>query len=116
MLMALHPDVQEHARAEIDQVLENRHLPHVGDPHLLPQIGDLPRFQYLLAVLKEVLRWAPVGNLLLPHRVIQDDEYLGYRIPKDTTIIANVWSVTFICNLTNLKCLIKLSHWQGNYA
>ncbi|TFK33997.1 cytochrome P450 [Crucibulum laeve] len=33
-------------------------------------------------------------NLLaLPHCVTQDDEYLGYRIPKGSTIVANIWKI-----------------------
>ena len=27
----------------------------------------------------------------IPHRVIEDDFYAGYYIPKDTIVIANVW-------------------------
>lgn len=27
----------------------------------------------------------------LPHRVLKEDEYLGYRIPRSSTIIANIW-------------------------
>ncbi|TFK41710.1 cytochrome P450 [Crucibulum laeve] len=83
-LMALHPEVQRKAQIEIDDIIGVDQLP---DP---PKLGKLP---YLAAVLKEVLRFAPVGNIALPHRVIVDDEYAGYRIPKDATIIANVWAI-----------------------
>jgi len=80
--MALYPEVQSKVQAEVDAVVGREHL-------LYP--SDLGHLTYLLAVLKEVLRFAPVGNLALPHKVTQDDEYNGYRIPKDTTIMANVW-------------------------
>lgn len=53
-LMALHPDVQRKAQAEVDSV--------VG-PHGTPRCGDNTKLVYLLAVLKEVLRYAPVANL-----------------------------------------------------
>ncbi|KIJ96180.1 hypothetical protein K443DRAFT_293866 [Laccaria amethystina LaAM-08-1] len=84
LLMSLHPEVERRAQAELDTILGAEHLPTPSDIEHLP---------YLHAILKEVLRYAPVGNLALPHRVIEDDEYMGYRIPKDTTVIANVWAV-----------------------
>jgi hypothetical protein len=101
LLMALHPDVQRRIQTELDDVIGCDHLPHPSDLNHLP---------YLMAVLKEVLRYAPIANLgawinhcptssphsiisptALPHKVIDEDEYQGYRIPKDATIIANVW-------------------------
>jgi hypothetical protein len=81
-LMALYPEVQDKAQAEVDTFVGCEDLPHPS---------DLGRLTYMLAVLNEVLRFSPVANLALPHKVTQDDEYHGYRIPKDTTIIANVW-------------------------
>jgi hypothetical protein len=81
-LMALYPEVQEKAQAELDNVVGYEHLPHPS---------NLGRLTYMSAVLSEVLRFAPVANLALPHKVTQDDEYHGYRIPKETTIIANIW-------------------------
>lgn len=80
--MALYPKVQDKIKVEMDRVVGPKHLPHPS---------NLGRLIYLSAVMKEVLRFAPVGNLALPHKVIQDDEYNGYRIPKDTTVVANVW-------------------------
>ncbi len=32
-----------------------------------------------------------IGLLGLPHSVTEDDEYLGYRIPAGSTVIANIW-------------------------
>ncbi|KAJ7859776.1 cytochrome P450 [Mycena olivaceomarginata] len=84
MLMALHPSVQHRARDEIDSIVGLGRVPRVAD------VGRLP---YLLAVSKEVMRYAPVANLALPHQVTQDDSYAGYRIPAGTTIVPNVWAV-----------------------
>jgi cytochrome P450 len=80
--MALYPNVQEKVRTELDALVGHDNLPHPSD------LGGLT---YLSAVVKEVLRFAPVANLGLPHKVIQDDEYNGYAIPKDTIIMANIW-------------------------
>lgn len=52
--MALYPDVQSRVQAELDTT--------VGRDNL-PQASDLAHFSYLTAVLKEVLRYAPVANL-----------------------------------------------------
>ena len=52
--MTLYPDVQRKAQAEIDQIVGNSRLPNFSDE------GGLP---YVQAVLKETLRWHPVGPL-----------------------------------------------------
>ena len=52
--MTLYPDVQRKAQAEIDQVVGNSRLPNFSDEGALP---------YVQAVLKETLRWHPVGPL-----------------------------------------------------
>ncbi|KAK7054002.1 cytochrome P450 [Favolaschia claudopus] len=82
MLMALHPTIQDQARDEIDA--------NIGR---LPRVSDLDRLPFLRAVLKEVMRFAPVGNLALPHQATQDDVYGGYRIPAGSTVIPNVWAI-----------------------
>ncbi|KAJ6591168.1 cytochrome P450 [Mycena vulgaris] len=85
LLMSLYPDVQKRAQVEIDQVIGRDRLLTIDDQKSLP---------YLTAVLKEILRWAPVAPLGLKHRVTKDDTYDGYLIPKGTTIIANIWAIT----------------------
>ncbi|KAJ7710621.1 cytochrome P450 [Mycena rosella] len=82
MLMALHPVVQERAQAEIDSVLGGA-----------PRVADVSRLPYLLAVMKEVMRYAPVANMALPHQATHDDTYAGYRIPKGCTVVPNVWAI-----------------------
>ncbi|PFH47463.1 hypothetical protein AMATHDRAFT_67716 [Amanita thiersii Skay4041] len=87
LLMALYPDVQQKAQAEIDEMLGD------GDKSAMPHPSKLDCLTYLNAVLKEVLRYAPIANLALPHRASEEDVYNGYLIPKDTTIVANVWAI-----------------------
>ncbi|OBZ74683.1 O-methylsterigmatocystin oxidoreductase [Grifola frondosa] len=43
---------------------------------------------YMNALILEVLRWIPVGTLI-SRRVLEDDEYGGFLIPKGATILAN---------------------------
>ncbi|KAK1140890.1 hypothetical protein N8T08_009763 [Aspergillus melleus] len=82
LAMALHPEVQRKAQAELDQVVGYRMA--VPDDR-----KDLP---YLEAVIKEVLRWNPVAPLGVPHTTTEDDLYEGYRIPEGATVIPNIWA------------------------
>lgn len=54
MAMALHPEVQAKAQAEIDKVIGNERLPRVEDKESLP---------YVSAVMQEVFRWHPAVKL-----------------------------------------------------
>ena len=74
--MAMFPDVQRKARAELDATVGAERLPEIED--------DLP---YIHAVVMESLRWIPTVPLGVPHRVTTDDEFRGYRIPKGSMII-----------------------------
>ncbi|KAJ7149440.1 cytochrome P450 [Mycena crocata] len=82
MLMALHHCVQERAQRDIDA--------NIDGP---PRVADVYRAPYLIAVLKELMRYAPVANLALPHQATEEDTYAGYRIPAGATVIPNVWAV-----------------------
>ena len=76
--MALYPDVQKKAQAELYRL--------VG-PARLPEYDDLENMPYLRAVLMETVRWMPVAPFGVPHRGIADDEYRGYHIPKGSVMI-----------------------------
>ncbi|KAL2838959.1 cytochrome P450 [Aspergillus pseudoustus] len=83
--MLLFPDVQRKAQEEIDRV--------VG-PGRLPVMDDLADLQYIRACMKETLRWMPTTILgAVPHAVTQDDEYMGYFIPKGAGVMNNVWGI-----------------------
>ena len=107
--MITHPEVQRKAQAEIDMVVGSDRFPTFDDQVRLP---------YVDAVMKEVLRWRPIGplgkfvvhqshgtvHLLvifkrlitnyppgIPHVCTEDDYYKGYFIPKGSSVIANIW-------------------------
>lgn len=80
--MAMYPDVQTKAQAELDRVVGRTRLPDFDDRESLP---------YINAVVKELTRWNVVAPMGLPHAALEDDEYNGYFIPKRTIVIANVW-------------------------
>ncbi|TCD70336.1 hypothetical protein EIP91_003965 [Steccherinum ochraceum] len=78
LAMAMYPEVQRKAHAELDRV--------VGSTRL-PDSDDLPQLPYLRAIFLEVLRWFPVTPFGVPHVNTAEDTYEGYHIPKDTLII-----------------------------
>jgi len=82
--MVLHPDVQHRAQNELDTLLGNDHLPSFEDRILLPFID---------ALVFEIFRWNVVTPLGFPHMVTEDDEYLGYQIPKGATVFGNMWAI-----------------------
>ncbi|KAK4149476.1 O-methylsterigmatocystin oxidoreductase [Chaetomidium leptoderma] len=83
--MVLYPDAQRKAQAAIDLVCGDRY----------PDIDDMnkPEAQYIRSCVKESLRWMPTAVLGIPHAVIRDDEYMGYKIPKGASVVYNVWAV-----------------------
>lgn len=82
--MVLFPSVQKQAQQELDRVCGDERLPNLDD------IDDLP---YIRACVKEALRWMPTAILGVPHKVIQDDEYMGYCIPAGASVMCNVWAI-----------------------
>jgi Cytochrome P450 len=98
--MALYPEAQKKAQAEIDAVI---------GPNRLPEFHDRPSLPYINAVVKETSRWnlaAPLGRPFIiiiftiltsskgiPHMSMMDDVYNGFYIPKGTVMIANAWLV-----------------------
>lgn len=79
--MMIFPEIIKVAQAEIDKVCGDR----------MPDLNDVPNLPYIRALSKESLRWMPGFFMGVPHAVTQDDTYMGYRIPKDATVILNVW-------------------------
>ncbi|EDR09903.1 uncharacterized protein LACBIDRAFT_189790 [Laccaria bicolor S238N-H82] len=84
LAMAMHPDIQRKAQAEIDAVVGQDRLPNFSDQAKLP---------YVNAVVQETLRWHPIFPKGVPHMSTEDDEYDGYFIPKGTIVMGNVWTI-----------------------
>ncbi|KAI0061729.1 cytochrome P450 [Artomyces pyxidatus] len=81
LAMITHPQTQERAQRELDEVIGRERL---------PEFDDRPRLPYLSGLVKEVLRWKAVAPLGAPHSTTADDEYRGMFIPKGTTVLANL--------------------------
>jgi hypothetical protein len=73
---------QKKAQDDIDRVTGGARLPIFADQTSL---------HYISSIVWECLRWNPVAPMAVPHCVTEDDEYNGYRIPKGSTSLANVW-------------------------
>jgi cytochrome P450 len=76
--MAMFPEVQKKAQAELDAVIGRERLPDFNDYDSLP---------YINAVVKETLRWQPVlpvGELLFlgdeTHVIVQPALHKGFPI------------------------------------
>ena len=89
--MSLYPEVQRKAQEELDCV--------VG-PNRLPDFGDYEELVYIRAIVMEVMRWIVVVPLGAHHRVIRDDEYKGFFIPKGTMVSA--------------VSTIRITHWSDD--
>lgn len=81
LMLTRNPDVQKRAHDEIMRVVGPDRLPGLQDRESLP---------YLDCVIQEVFRFNPPIPLVT-HSNAKEDEYLGYRIPQKTWILANVW-------------------------
>lgn len=78
IIFMYHPEILRKAQAHVDA--------HVGR-NRLPSFDDVPSMPYITAMIREAFRWHTVAPIAIPHSVTQDDEYLGYHIPKGTTVI-----------------------------
>ena len=80
--LAKYPEVQEKLQQEIDRVIGERP----------PAIHDRTSLTYAEAVVIEVCRYATLVPLGLPHSTIEECEIIGYRIPKNTIVLGNLYS------------------------
>lgn len=95
--MVFHPAEQRAAQAAIDCVCSGR----------LPSCADMDALPHIHALVREVIRWKPVGPLSmlclpstpmdvadhsvdLPHMCTQDDVYRGWYIPRGAVVFANL--------------------------
>ncbi|ESK98378.1 cytochrome p450 [Moniliophthora roreri MCA 2997] len=84
LFMISHPHVLKKLREEIDSVVGDGRMP------TFENLGTLP---YLIACIKETLRRRPPAALGIPHSCDSVDNYSGYLIPKNSTVIGNVWAI-----------------------
>ncbi|CAG8579945.1 1913_t:CDS:2 [Ambispora gerdemannii] len=80
------PEIQARAHDELDRIVGHSRLPTYDDLTSLP---------YIRAMVKEVLRWAPPIILGPPHVIEEDDDYMGYHIPKNSLLLMNMYALNW---------------------
>ncbi|OCH86632.1 cytochrome P450 [Obba rivulosa] len=85
MMMAMHPDIQAKAHEELDRVVGSERLPAMDDRESLP---------YIDAIVKETLRYHPPTPMGIAHRLLKDDVYEGYYLPKGCIVLSNIWGMS----------------------
>lgn len=83
-ILADRPDVQEKALSEIRQFY--------GEEQPLCDAGDDQKCPYMVALVKESVRYFSVLRLNLPRTGTKDIVYNGTVIPKGTMIFINAWA------------------------
>ncbi|TDL15489.1 cytochrome P450 [Rickenella mellea] len=84
LAMVTYPEVQKKAQEELDAVVGRSRMPTFADRDHLP---------YIVATVRESLRWKTAAPVGVPHQSTEDDWYDGYFIPKGTICLANIWSM-----------------------
>ncbi|KAG9080153.1 hypothetical protein FRC06_007007 [Ceratobasidium sp. 370] len=97
LAMTLYPDVQAKAQAEITTYLKQRLADDPSSSRFLT-LDDRSRLPYTSALVRELLRWHPVANIIPHQSGSQDDENVvsegkTYRIPANTLVIVNSWQI-----------------------
>ena len=100
--MSLYPEVQRKAQEELDRV--------VG-PNRLPDFSDYDNLVYIQAIALESIRWIIIFPLGVSHRLICDDEYKGFFIPRGTTIMP----VSYVFSLLRKILTSLVEHLASGY-
>ncbi|OMO70676.1 Cytochrome P450 [Corchorus olitorius] len=83
-LLLNHPLVLKKAQAEIESKVGN---------HRLIDDTDITQLPYLNCIINETLRMYPPAPLLLPHESSEECLLGGFRIPRGTTLLVNMWAI-----------------------
>ncbi|KAF7320402.1 Cytochrome P450 [Mycena kentingensis (nom. inval.)] len=85
LVMSLYPEVQRRGQEAIDGA--------IGQEHRLPLFTDRPQLEFIDYICFELLRWGPVTPLGIAHYTTAQDQYKNFTIPKNTTVLPNVWAI-----------------------
>lgn len=85
MMMVMRPDIQRCIHKSIDDVLDETRLPSINDKNSLV---------YIEAFLLEVARFFHIVAVSGPRRVLETTTLGGYTIPKNTTVLMDLNSIS----------------------
>lgn len=89
-LLSQHPEIQDKAVEEIRK--------HYGDDQPICDANDDQKCAYIVALVREALRYYTVVRLSLPRASIKDLPFKGTAIPKGTMVFLNAWA----CNMDDV--------------
>ncbi|KAF9035254.1 cytochrome P450, partial [Panaeolus papilionaceus] len=82
LLMILHLEVQKRVQAEVDAL--------IAQEWRLPGLQDKESLPYVKTVMLEVWIWVSPAPFTVPRANSKGDEYLGYFIPRNSTLVPNI--------------------------
>ncbi|KAL2529605.1 Cytochrome [Forsythia ovata] len=83
-LLLNNPEALMKAQNEIDN--------YVGNSRLIED-SDLIQLPYLHGIINETLRMYPVDPLIPPHESSEECTVGGFRVPKGTMLLVNLWAI-----------------------
>nr|XP_039247427.1 cytochrome P450 2C42-like isoform X1 [Styela clava] len=83
LLLSNNPEIQKKVHNEIDEIIGNKKAAKYNERSMMP---------YTEATMHEILRFANVAHIGLPRDAVEDFYIRGYKIPKETTFILNLYS------------------------
>nr|XP_039257559.1 cytochrome P450 2J2-like [Styela clava] len=84
LYLSRNQEIQTKMHKEIIDVLGHAQQPSTGFADKMP---------YMKAVIQEILRMRPLAPIAIPHRAIREGTIMGYRIPKDAMVVANIFGI-----------------------
>lgn len=84
--MVRFPDAQKKIHDELDDVIGH---------DVTPMLQDKEKLHYLQAAIAETLRMCSVAALAVPHKACVDSDLVGFKIPKGTTMLFNIWAMHY---------------------
>lgn len=83
-LLLNNPESLKKTQEEIDD--------HTGKSRLIND-SDLPHLPYLEGVILETFRVCPVAPVLVPHESSEECRIGGFRVPRGTMVLVNMWAI-----------------------